>query len=109
MKRTIVLLLLSLPLLGVSAQEGKYRETLQGLHDRFAALEMKQNDYRASQPRLSPEEEQDRRCLHGQLLRDDPIWAVMRELQADIYALEALARGLKQMLLCWKRSKTFSR
>jgi hypothetical protein len=83
------LLLLS-PLLRVSAADSSYRETLTAVHDRFARLEMEANDYRKAQPILSPDQEQEFLRLHGQLLRDDPVWALLRQLYDDIKAVDAI-------------------
>jgi hypothetical protein len=89
MKPTILLLLLLATVPDGLAQDAGYRANLQSLHDRFAALEMVRHDYLKPQPRLSPEQEQERLRLHGQLVRDDPVWVLYEQLDADIKALEA--------------------
>jgi hypothetical protein len=90
MKPTILSLLWIIFALNVCAKEPTYREALQALHDRFAKLEMERHDYRKPEPRLTAEEEQERVRLHGQLLRDDPVWVLIEQMLADIRALEEL-------------------
>jgi len=90
MKPIILSLLLFTPVLRAFAADFAYQNTLRTVHDRFAYLEMLNSDYRKPQPRLSPEQEQELFRLHGQLLRDDPIWVLQRQIDADIQALKAV-------------------
>jgi hypothetical protein len=89
MKPIILSLLLLIPGSRVFASDSTYQDTLRAVHDRFAYLEMLRSDYRKSEPRLSPEQEQEWLRLHGQLLRDDPVWVLYRQISADIEALKA--------------------
>lgn len=88
MKPIILSLLLLTPVLRAFATDSAYQNTLRTVHDRFAYLEMLGSDYRKSEPRLSPEQEQELLRLHGQLLRDDPVWVLCRQIDADIQALK---------------------
>lgn len=90
MKPIILSVLSLIPLLSGFASDSTYQDKLRAVHDRFAYLEMLNSDYRKSQPRLSPEQEQELFRLHGQLLRDDPVWVLYRQLSADIEALKAI-------------------
>lgn len=90
MKPIILPVLLLIPGLSAFASDSTYRETLRKVHDRFSYLEMVGSDYRKTQPILSPEQEQERLRLQGQLLRDDPIWVLQKQIDADIEALKAL-------------------
>lgn len=90
MKPIILSLLLLIPGLRAFASDFTYQDTLRAAHDRFAYLETLRSDYRKSQPILSPEQEQERLRLHGQLLRDDPIWVLYEQINADIQALKAV-------------------
>jgi hypothetical protein len=90
MKPIILSLLLLIPVSTAFASDSTYQETLRAVHHRFDELEMLGSDYRKAQPRLSPEQEQERLRLHGQLLRDDPIWVLYNQIDADIEALKAV-------------------
>ena len=90
MKSIILPLLLLFSGLSAFASDSTYRDTLRKVHDRFAYLEMVGSDYRKPQPILSPEQEQEFLRLQGQLLRDDPIWVLQKQIYADIDALKAL-------------------
>jgi hypothetical protein len=90
MKTIILPVFLLIPVLSAFAADSTYQDKLRAAHDRFSYLEMVNSDYRKSQPRLSPEQEEEMLRLHGQLLRDDPIWALHRQLSADIEALKAI-------------------
>ncbi len=90
MKTIILPVFLLIPVLSAFAADSTYQDKLRAAHDRFSYLEMVNSDYRKSQPRLSPEQEQEMLRLHGQLLRDDPIWALQRQISADVDALKAI-------------------
>jgi len=90
MKAIILALLLLSFGLSAFASDPTYQDALRKVHDRFAYLEMLRSDYRKTQPILSPEQEQERLQLHGQLLRDDPVWVLYEQINADVDALKAL-------------------
>ena len=74
----------------LSADEPTYRASLDSMHERFRTLEVERNDYRKVKPGLPPDREAERLRLLGQLVNDDPVWALAEQIQADLTALAAV-------------------
>ena len=90
MKQTLLAFLLVVLLPQVQADESAYLGALKVAHERFRVLESERNDYRKARTGLPPAQEAERLHLLGQLLTDDPLWALSQQIQADISALSAL-------------------
>jgi len=90
MKRTLLSLLFVTLLPQVEAADPPYLASLKVTRERFGFLEAHRNDYRKPKPELPPTQEEERLRLLGQLLTDDPIWALQNQVQADIDALAVL-------------------
>jgi hypothetical protein len=79
----------------VQAEDSKYQAELRQARERLQPLEIERADYRKitqeeRRPKLAPAQEAERYRLLGQLLNDDPVWAVAQQIQADLSALVAV-------------------
>ncbi len=74
-------------LLQAHAVESPYRAALKTAHERYRQLDAERNDYRKTEPGLPAEKEAEYHRVLGQLLIDDPVWALTEQIQADIDAL----------------------
>ena len=90
MKRAVLSFLFVALLLQAHADDSPYRISLTSSHERYRVLNAERNDYRKPKPGLPPAQEDERLRLLGQLLTEDPVWALQQQLQADIDALLAV-------------------
>src|SRR4051794_1759059 len=73
------------------AEDSAYLTALKAAHERFRILDIQRNDYRKLKPELPAAEEEERFRLLGQLLTDDPVWALAQQVDADITTLAAVS------------------
>jgi hypothetical protein len=90
MKQAIPAILFLASVLPSPADDSAYRTAIDSAHERFRILEVELHDYRKVVPALPPAQEEERHRLLGQLIADDPVWALAEEIQADISALAAI-------------------
>src|SRR5688572_24116759 len=90
MKQAILFFLFFSLLPQAPAEDSPFLAALKVTHERFRILETERSDYRKPKPGLPPAQEEERLRLLGQLLTDDPVWALAQQIQADISALVAV-------------------
>ncbi len=93
--------------LTTGGNDSPYQAELMKIMDRYTRLETERS-HPVAPRRLSEADEKERRQLLGQLIDMDPIWVIVRELEADIRALltikpakpgdEALLEDLKSFM-----------
>ena len=72
------------PLWPAQGDEPSYQADVHATLGRYLALENRKQTGRT----LPPAEEEERRCLLGRLIDQDPLWALNRELTAEALALQ---------------------
>lgn len=90
MKHTLLFVVFVTLFLQARAEDTQYRATLKSAHERYHVLDAERNDYRKAKPGLPADQEDEYRRVVGQLLLEDPVWALTQQIQADIDALLAL-------------------
>lgn len=90
MKHTVLSFLFVALLLPAHAADSPYRAGIQTVRERYQVLDAERNDYRKSEPALPAPKEDEYLRLLGQLSIDDPVWALTKQIQADIDALVAV-------------------
>ena len=84
MESALVTLLVVTSLWRAVCDEPSYHVEIAATHNRYLALENR----KALGSSLSPAEEKERQCLLGQLIDQDPVFALTREILAEAQALE---------------------
>lgn len=109
MQRIILVLLFIACASRTFADDTDYQRALRAAHARLEAFNARRYDPRKSKPQLTATEEQERLRLLGQLITDDPVWALAQQVTDDFATLmsggaktpadQATAESLKTLLL----------
>jgi hypothetical protein len=91
MKTNTLIAILVIGILPAQADESDYRTNVKATRERFQSLDLAYNDYRKSKPGLPHDQEEERLRLFGKLVTDDPVWALIVQIQADIDAVNAIS------------------
>jgi hypothetical protein len=79
----LVVIVIALPSVGL-ANDPSYHDEITAVTNRYVALANR----KALGGILSPAEDKERQCLLGQLIEQNPVWALTNEIVADAQALK---------------------
>ena len=90
MKEFLILLLSTALAVHALADETPYRKGLNTAHQRLRVLEAQREDARKAKAEFPQAANEERIRLVEKLLKDDPVWGLARQIEADLHALVGL-------------------